>query len=272
QEDEEKDEEPEEDDNVLGGLSLDDDDDDDEFPTLEDESLPVDESPGGKAQRLRQEQEKAKKRAEKLGILLDSDFEVAAGTAAANRRKERQKSGSEMPGGGGGGEEWRGKMAEERRRREEEEEEEERRARAELKNRRLYGQEMSAIAMGHSEVAKGPGKMMSMGSSSYVVDMLMKDFMDASLDNIAEVVGLVDEWNQKTPIASNEGQDAAAVVEAVAAIEAGRDGGEGGGSGSGTSRRSSTANEKFCTECGVKIPATAKFCSECGTKQETIAA
>lgn len=37
---EEEEEELEEDDDVLGGLSLD-DDDDDEFPTLEDDSLPV---------------------------------------------------------------------------------------------------------------------------------------------------------------------------------------------------------------------------------------
>lgn len=93
--------------------------------------------------------------------------------------------------------------------------------------------------------------------------------MDASLDNIAQVVGLVDEWNQKNPGADNEGQDAAAVVEAVAAVEAGRGGG-GGGVG-GASRRSSSASEKFCTECGAKILATAKFCSECGTKQETVA-
>ncbi|MDH4137113.1 MAG: zinc-ribbon domain-containing protein, partial [Anaerolineae bacterium] len=25
--------------------------------------------------------------------------------------------------------------------------------------------------------------------------------------------------------------------------------------------------ERFCTECGGKIPATAKFCPECGAKQ-----
>ncbi|CAM9504593.1 unnamed protein product, partial [Scytosiphon promiscuus] len=195
---EEEEEEPEKDDGALGGLSLD-EDDDDEFPTLEDESLPVDESPSGKAQRLRQEQEKAKRRAEKLGILLDSDFEVAAGTAAANREKDRRKNEREEsePAAGSGGEdggnaveirttagdgqplggeggragEGVGKTVEERRRREEELEEEERKARAELKNRRLYGQDMSAIAMGHPEAAKGPGKMTSMGSSSYVVDM-----------------------------------------------------------------------------------------------------
>lgn len=99
---------------------------------------------------------------------------------------------------------------------------------------------------------------------------LMNDFMDASLDNIAELVGLVDQWNNKIPAPGPDGQDDAAAAAAVAAIEAGRGGGSAGGRGSpasiGNSRRS--GGEKFCTECGAKIPASAKFCSECGAKQE----
>lgn len=94
----------------------------------------------------------------------------------------------------------------------------------------------------------------------------MKDFMDASLDNITEVVGLVDEWSKDIPSTTYDGEDAAIVAAAVEAVEAGRSRSGGGG---GASRRS---GEKFCTECGVKIPAAAKFCPECGTKQETLAA
>lgn len=131
---------------------------------------------------------------------------MAAGTAAANREDDRRKHETGVPesatadqdssasgagensigdmatemavdeqplgGDGGVGEEDGGR--EERRSREEELEEEERSARAELKNRRLYAKDMSAIAMGHPEVANGPGKMMSMGSSSYVVDMVRR--------------------------------------------------------------------------------------------------
>ena len=82
--------------------------------------------------------------------------------------------------------------------------------------------------------------------------------MDASLDNITEVVGLVDEWSKNVSARfDGEGEDTAAVMAEVKTGEAGR------GRSSG---------EKFCIECGVKIPATAKFCPECGTKQETLAA
>ncbi|CAM9726144.1 unnamed protein product [Ectocarpus fasciculatus] len=287
--DEDGDEEEEEEDNTLDGLGIDDLDDDDDFPTLEDGTIAPDESPEGKAQQLRQEQEKARRRAEKLGILLDNDFEMAAGTAAANVGDGKTvKPSTSSSGGvvgedeepperrqGGGGDEERNVTKEQRRR---EEEEEEKKAREELKNRKLYAQEMSAIAMGHPEVAQGPGKVMSMGSSSYVMDMLMKDFMDASLDNIAELVGLVDQWNNKIPATGPDEQDDAAAAAAVAAIEAGRGGGRAGVSGgspaSSTGSRSSSGGVKFkfCTECGAKIPASAKFCSECGAKQESVPA
>ncbi|CAM9691324.1 unnamed protein product [Ectocarpus fasciculatus] len=107
---------------------------------------------------------------------------------------------------------------------------------------------------------------------------LMKDFMDASLDNIAELVGLVDQWNNKIPATGPDEQDDAAAAAAVAAIEAGRGGGRAGVSGgspaSSTGSRSSSGGVKFkfCTECGAKIPASAKFCSECGAKQESVPA
>ncbi|CAM9743718.1 unnamed protein product [Ectocarpus sp. 4 AP-2014] len=269
---EEEEEEEEEKDHTLDGLGIDDLDDDDDFPTLEDGTIPPDESPEGKAQRLRLEQEKARRRAEKLGILLDSDFEMAAGTAAANSGDGKTVKSSTSSGAGDAASSPREEEEERKReqRRREEEKEEEKKAREELKNRELYAREMSAIAMGHPEVAQGPGKMMSMGSSSYVMDMLMNDFMDASLDNIAELVGLVDQWNNKIPAPGPDGQDDAAAAAAVAAIEAGRGGGSAGGRGSpasvGSSRRS--GGEKFCTECGAKIPASAKFCSECGARQE----
>ena len=96
----------------------------------------------------------------------------------------------------------------------------------------------------------------------------MNDFMDASLDNITEIVGLVDEWSKVSSSTNYDGEDedAAAVLAAVEAVEAGRSRSGGGGGGSGSRRR----GEKFCTECGVKIPAAAKFCPECGAKQEPL--
>lgn len=96
----------------------------------------------------------------------------------------------------------------------------------------------------------------------------MNDFMDASLDNITQVLDLVDEWSKGPSSTSYDGEDQDTVVAAaVEAVEAGRGRSDGGGGGGG--RRS---GEKFCTECGVKIPAAAKFCPECGAKQETLAA
>ncbi|CAM9141329.1 unnamed protein product [Pylaiella littoralis] len=258
EEEEEEEEREEGQDGSLDGVAFNDDaDDDDKLPTLDDLSIP-DQSPEGKAQRLRQEQERARKRAEKLGILIDSDFEIAAGTAASNiGRKSPDENNSQAPtapsaAAAAAATQTTAKDRKRLQKEEEEEEEEgERRARAELKDQKQYGQEMAAIAMGHPEAAKGEGKVMSMGSSTYVMDRLMKDFMDVSLDNITEVVGLVDEWSK---IISSTGHS-----------------GSGSGSGSGGGVRSRSNGGKFCTECGVKIPAAAKFCSDCGTKQEVIA-
>lgn len=147
-----------------------------------------DESPEGKAQRLRLEQEKARRKAEKLGILVDSygDFEVDAGTAVANMpQPDTTRDGHPastavaaagaaadavgQEGGARGREEEEAAKAREKRLKEEE-----RKAREELKGKKLYGQDMTAIAMGHPEAAQGPGKLMSMGSSSYVVDMVRR--------------------------------------------------------------------------------------------------
>lgn len=104
---------------------------------------------------------------------------MAAGTAAANDESTVKPS---TPSGAGADDkppvssprakEEGEKEREREQRRREEEEEEEKKAREELKNRELYAREMSAIAMGHPEAAQGPGKMMSMGSSSYVMDMV----------------------------------------------------------------------------------------------------
>lgn len=136
-------------------------------------SLQVDQSPEGQAQRLRQEQAKARRRAKKLGILVDSygDFEVDAGTSAGNIVELGQEG--EEPDGGRGREEEEAAKAEAKAR-ENRLEEEEKKVREELKNKKLYGQDMAAIAMGHPEVAQGPGKLTSMGSSSYVVDRVRR--------------------------------------------------------------------------------------------------
>ena len=116
-----------------------------------------------------------------------------AGTAVANMMEQGQGA---APVGDktratadAGGQEGGREVAEEERRREEEQaaenqarekrlQEEERKAREELKDRKLYGQDMTAIAMGHPEAAQGPGKLMSMGSSSYVVDMVRRTDTD----------------------------------------------------------------------------------------------
>ncbi|MDX1595622.1 MAG: zinc-ribbon domain-containing protein [Nitrosopumilaceae archaeon] len=36
----------------------------------------------------------------------------------------------------------------------------------------------------------------------------------------------------------------------------------------GNAQKESSSESKFCSECGVKISATARFCPECGSTQE----
>lgn len=160
--------------------------------------LQADETPEGKAQRLGQEQKKARRKAKKLGILVDSigDLDVDAGTAVANMVEGETPDGdktstaatagatADAAGREGDGETVGAEGSRRQEEGEEEEEaakarekrleEEERKAREELKSKKLYGQEMTAIAMGHPEAAQGPGKLTSMGSSSYVVDMVRR--------------------------------------------------------------------------------------------------
>lgn len=99
------------------------------------------------------------RRAEKLGLMIDGDFEVAAGVAGPNRErkktsKEKETPSSETTSSGrkktkkeGSGPSLDGKVGK-------------------------YGKELAAIAMGDYSSLGGSGKLMSMGSSSYVMDMV----------------------------------------------------------------------------------------------------
>eukprot|EP00904_Undaria_pinnatifida_P000854 jgi/Undpi1/1076/HiC_scaffold_10.g04539.m1 len=232
----------------------DDDDDDDSFSVLEDDGL-KDAGPIGSAWRVSEEKEKAKRRAERLGLTIQGDFEVAVGTAGINKEKpaaggnpsaSTKPAAEASPGGGN-----------------------ERPAKPDTLDGGTYGEEMSAIAMGDHSSLQGPGKVMSMGSSSYVTDMIQKDFMDAALDDISQVVALVDEWNANYAAhveKSGDGLSAGGggTVAERAASSKSRGGVSEGGGGAG--------NGKFCIGCGVRIPASANFCPECGAKQETVEA
>ena len=107
---------------------------------------------------MSEEREKAKRRAERLGLTIQGDFEVAVGTAGINKEKPAaggNPSASTIPAAetspGGGNE---------------------RPAKPDTLDGGTYGEEMSAIAMGDHSSLQGPGKVMSMGSSSYVTDMV----------------------------------------------------------------------------------------------------
>ncbi|CAM9598249.1 unnamed protein product, partial [Laminaria digitata] len=169
----------EDDDGQVDAADQGDDDEDDDFSVLEDDGL-KESGPIGSAWRVSEDKEKAKRRAERLGLTIQGDFEVAVGTAGINKEKPAPQGNPatatipvpETPEGGN-----------------------ERPAKPDSLDGGTYGEEMSAIAMGDHASLQGPGKVMSMGSSSYVTDMIQKDFMDAALDDISEVVDLVDEWN-----------------------------------------------------------------------------
>ena len=104
---------------------------------------------------MSEEKEKAKRRAERLGLTIQGDFEVAVGTAGINKEKPAPQGNpatstipvAETPEGGN-----------------------ERPAKSRSLDGGTYGAEMSAIAMGDHSSLQGPGKVMSMGSSSYVTD------------------------------------------------------------------------------------------------------
>ena len=106
----------------------------------------------GAAWRVSEEKKKALRRAEKLGLTIKGDFDVAAGVAGPNRN---QKEASAKEDNASAGKEAGGRG----------------RSKSTL-NSKPYGKELSAIAMGEYSSLGGPGKLMSMGSSSYVMDMV----------------------------------------------------------------------------------------------------
>lgn len=119
--------------------------------------LRQDSGPIGSAWRVNEDKEKAKRRAERLGLTIQGDFEVAVGTAGINKEKpaaEGNPSASTTPAT------------------ETSAEGDERPAKPETLDGGTYGEEMAAIAMGDHSSLQGAGKVMSMGSSSYVTDMV----------------------------------------------------------------------------------------------------
>lgn len=121
--------------------------------------LRQDSGPIGSAWRVSEDKEKAKRRAERLGLTIQGDFEVAVGTAGINKEKPAPQGNPatstipvpETPEGGN-----------------------ERPAKPDSLDGGIYGEEMSAIAMGDHSSLQGPGEVMSMGSSSYVTDMVRR--------------------------------------------------------------------------------------------------
>lgn len=118
-----------------------------------------DSGPIGSAWRVSEDREKAKRRAERLGLTIQGDFEVAVGTAGINKEKPAPQGNpatasipvAETPEGSN-----------------------DRPAKPDSLDGGTYGEEMSAIAMGDHSSLQGPGKVMSMGSSSYVTDMVSR--------------------------------------------------------------------------------------------------
>lgn len=100
------------------------------------------------------------RRAEKLGLTIDGDFEVAAGVAGPNRERKKPSKRNETPSSqatGLGGREKTKKGV----------------PGSSLDDKpEKYGKELAAIAMGDYSSLGGPGKLMSMGGSSYVMDMV----------------------------------------------------------------------------------------------------
>ena len=117
-----------------------------------------DSGPIGSAWRVSEDREKAKRRAERLGLTIQGDFEVAVGTAGINKEQPAPQgnpstSATSVAETAEGGNERPAKPDA-------------------LDGGSTYGEEMSAIAMGDHSSLQGPGKVMSMGSSSYVTDMV----------------------------------------------------------------------------------------------------
>lgn len=100
--------------------------------------------------------------------------------------------------------------------------------------------------------------------------------MDVSLDNISELVALVDDWNEKYTLFSQQRTEDGLPLD-LASINDSINGNEADTVGNPAAAASSSKggagaesmDSKFCIECGVRIPPSAKFCPECGTKQQT---
>lgn len=108
----------------------------------------------GAAWRAGDEKQKAMKRAERLGLTIEGEFDVAAGTAAPHREKPPSESRA-LPEAAPASTGWTGG--------------DEASAKSDSNG---YGKELAAIAMGDYSSGQGPGKVLSMGSGSYVTDMV----------------------------------------------------------------------------------------------------
>lgn len=104
------------------------------------------------------EKKKAVARAESLGLTMHDDFEVVSGTATANLEKPSAES-ENLPSSTPRSE----KIGEKRNK-------EDIGSTEEPVGSKRYGEEMASIAMGDFSSLKGPGKVKSMGASSYLAD------------------------------------------------------------------------------------------------------
>lgn len=108
------------------------------------------------AEEREKERKKAIKRAERLGLTIHGDFDVAAGTAGINSEKSGADQ-NKTPN-----------MASPK-------DNKKKSAKLETLDSDAYGKELAAMAMGADfSAVQGPGKVMSMGTSSYLADMVSR--------------------------------------------------------------------------------------------------
>lgn len=116
------------------------------------------------AEEREKERKKAIKRAERLGLTIQGDFDVAAGTAGINSEKS------------GAGRNKTPNMVSPK-------DNKKKSAKPESLDSDAYGQELAAMAMGADfSAVQGPGKVMSMGTSSYLADMVSYGVPDVTGD------------------------------------------------------------------------------------------
>lgn len=102
-------------------------------------------------------------------------------------------------------------------------------------------------------------KKMAISSENFLSDSIQKDFCDATVDRLEDIVKVLEGWHRAGGSGGTEeeerGTTMAVTVEEI----------DGGGGGGTVGPRD--GGTKFCVYCGTKVPMVAKFCSSCGERQ-----